>query len=480
MRFCWVFAALLSTVSHLAMSSSYQEELIFLAKEKKVAQEKQWQRLLFYIPLWYKTNQSLVFNEKFFLAKDGRTNPEAELEQTLAGFFQPDDQRDFSVEPPANRHPQCRFPARFYYLSQKLNFDFERIKKVQCERLEAFERDLGVGSISYVFSAGHLGSPASMMGHTFLRLHRKDARKGNPAMLDHAIGFSAITQNESFVTYALFGIFGGFPGRFTLVPYYYKIQEYNNGESRDLWEYELNLSEEQLRLLLYTIIDIGSNEIPYFYLDVNCASLLLALLEIANPDLNLTNDFAWWIVPADSVRTIYKAEGLVKKMHFRASSFTRYRERFALLDSDEKQCLDEMVSSNSANACHAVPSNDSGGRIRAYDAALELVDYREKLLGDRKPIHYVELRNSVLSARSQIREPSTRLESFPESRAPHSGHNLARVGLTTAASESRGLVSVFSGAQFSTTSPPQELAIPMNSKSGFSIFKAFTHSRKKP
>src|SRR5690606_41368354 len=62
---------------------------------------------------------------------------------------------------------------------------------------------------------------------------------------------SDLTDNP--LLYSLRGLLGGFPGRYQLVPYFLKVQEYNNAESRDLWTYELDFSPEQIRSLLLAL-----------------------------------------------------------------------------------------------------------------------------------------------------------------------------------------------------------------------------------
>ena len=65
-------------------------------------------------------------------------------------------------------------------------------------------------------------------------------------------------------------------------PSYYKVREYNNAESRDLWEYELNVDQETVDMLiahygrLVLLID-------YWYLTENCSYHMFTLLEAANP-----------------------------------------------------------------------------------------------------------------------------------------------------------------------------------------------------
>ncbi|MDE2420594.1 MAG: hypothetical protein KGO49_05375 [Gammaproteobacteria bacterium] len=58
------------------------------AKTLNLAHSQYWQRLMFY----RKDDQgvkSAVTQSSFFLAQDGQTNPEAELDATLRGLFSP-------------------------------------------------------------------------------------------------------------------------------------------------------------------------------------------------------------------------------------------------------------------------------------------------------------------------------------------------------------------------------------------------------
>jgi len=40
------------------------------------------------------------------------------------------------------------------------------------------------------------------------------------------------------------------------------------------------------------------------FFDENCSYYLLELLEVARPDLDLTQDFRWWAIPSDTVRVV--------------------------------------------------------------------------------------------------------------------------------------------------------------------------------
>jgi hypothetical protein len=88
-----------------------------------------------------------------------------------------------------------------------------------------------------------MNNPASMFGHTFLRVDKN--REGpEQTLLNYGVNYAANvdTKNVNALAYAFEGLFGFFRGTFTLFPYYAKVQEYSNWESRDLWEYELDFT----------------------------------------------------------------------------------------------------------------------------------------------------------------------------------------------------------------------------------------------
>ena len=220
------------------------------------------------------------------MAENGQRNPESELTETLRGFLFSDMAR------PDEMHPQCRFPARFQWLDKNLNFDESRMPIHPCERFNLWISKLNVGSITIVFSSYYLNNPASMFGHTLLKLNNKDY-EGKAEMLDYSANFAANVNpaEENMFIYPVLGLTGGYPGTYTMFPYYLKLNEYNNFESRDIWEYKLNLTQEETSRLMYHLWELGSTWFDYFYIDENCSYQLLTLLEVARPSLEISDDF---------------------------------------------------------------------------------------------------------------------------------------------------------------------------------------------
>ena len=70
-----------------------------------------------------------------------------------------------------------------------------------------------------------------------------------------------------------------------------KVREYNDTEARDLWEYELNLSPDQVDWMVRHAWETGATWFDYFFFRENCSYHLLSLLELAEPSLHLRSRF---------------------------------------------------------------------------------------------------------------------------------------------------------------------------------------------
>ena len=439
MFFRAAFLGLVALTPLPAAGSPYVEELVARARVFQLDEAKQWHRLLFLVPGWFSNAKPLLDAPGFFLSRG--TEPRAELEATIRSFFRPDDNHDRSVFPPVNKHPRCLYPARFRWLEARLGFDRTRMPRVECERLDGFIADVDPAGMSLVFSSGYVSNPASMFGHTFFRLHRGERRSDDSAsaLLDHSLSFAAYPDGSKGLAYVVKGVAGGFPGLFDILPYYIKVQEYNNFESRDLWEYELELTPEQVKFLLYSVWEVGAHPMKYFYLDNNCASILLVLLEIADPRLQLIDRFNTWVVPGDVVRAVASSPGLIRRVRYRPSSLSRYLGRYELLKGDERDFLGELTRPDPApEAVARLAEAPVESRARLIDATLEYIDYQEKLGGAKAPVEYGPLRSQLLVMRS---ETGAIAEALPPPRAfkdPRSGHGSVRLSASAGVGEGDG------------------------------------------
>lgn len=392
-------------------------------------------------------------NSEFYFASTlGRSDPAAEVRamiQTLhrIGFAL----AGLTAQAPLDesQNPFCRFPARVKWLRKKLP-EVEKLWTFpKCPRFEAYHEALMGESVSVVFSSYFLNNPSSAFGHTFLRINKKAAEGGKRyELLDYGVNFAAQEEGtKNPLSYAFKGLFGGFRGTFTSIPYYYKVREYNNAESRDLWEYELNIAPDVVDMLIAHLWEVGPAVIDYYYLTENCSYFMMTLLDAADPSLNFAPRMKKFVIPSDTIQLLDSTPGLVKRFTYRASIRTQLQERLKHLSAAEKneviRILDVKIDSSSANA-QKPPTFDENRfstdqQRKILDAAIDAMDYRYSTEVQYPASAEAQYKNQLLIARSQIEltTPPLRITP-PEHESPHLSHHSRRFSLGSRFSDQGG------------------------------------------
>ena len=401
---------------------AHVERLVQQARQKQLAERPMWWRLLHYRSGLFGV-ASEVDGGHFFNAPDGKTNPEAELAATLRGFFATGPGDD------GIQHPFCRFPARLAWLNAELQFDFRVLPRQPCPRFDEFRQRVDPESISLIFSAYFLNNPASAFGHTLLRLNKKRATpdEERQALLDYGINFGATVDTGNAVLYALKGLAGLFVGEFTNVPYYFKVREYNDFESRDLWELELALEPREVAMAVAHIWELGSAYFAYYYLTENCSYQMLGILEVASPRVELMSKLGWPVLPADTLRAIADNPGLVASITYRPSTRVQFRRRLGALDAAEAELVFRLGEEPDTLLPEALSAER---RMAILDTALDLVDFRhgKELLEPTSAAS--QLKQRLLQRRARLGIPSPPLViPRPELENPLRGHERGRLDL---------------------------------------------------
>ena len=196
-----------------------------------------------------------------------------ELDETIRAFASPPKNNP-------NEHAQCRFRARYLWLDSKLDFDSYQIQDQQCPDFEQWSLNGTTTSISVIFATGYLGNPASYYGHTLLKLNSSE-KNDRTSLEDVSVNYGAIVPpGEGPLPYILKGVFGGYSGGFSDIQYYFHNHNYGENELRDMWEYELNLSQQEVDLLVAHTWEVLGKEYTYYFLRQNCAYQMAKVLEI--------------------------------------------------------------------------------------------------------------------------------------------------------------------------------------------------------
>ena len=363
---------------------SYANDLnIYLDKASisKLAQKPYWHTLLH-----SNKNISEVDSKNFFLSGDGDTNPKSELEATLKSFF--------SIQKDDDNNTLCRFPARAAWLKKELNIS--SYPDATCKEYNKWLKRVDPQSATLIFPYAHINSPASMFGHTFIRINSSFKSE----LLTYAVNYAANTGDDGGFSFAIKGLFGGYKGVYSVLPYTEKLKEYRDADMRDIWEYNLNLTPQETLMMTKHIWELKDIYSYYFFFDENCSYKMLWLLEVARDGIKLRDKFHLQINPPETIYAIENAK-LVKSKSYRASKRTTilaYEDALSGLQRDRalKIANQEMLPSY-------ILDIDENLTKKQYtlEAAAQLIEYKH-LKGDIDLDTYRKLYRQTLSTRAML------------------------------------------------------------------------------
>lgn len=381
-----------------------------------LATDPYWRLLLRYEPARTPGGvESEARSAFFFLSPAGRHDAGAELHALLDALYAPAPQAEKDAA-------ACRFPARTAWLAGRLGMP---VPTADCPLFREWKAAIRPSQATLVFAADYLNSPSSMFGHTFLRLDAPEQTE-DTRLLAYAVNFAAVVSQYSALSFAWNGLTGGYPGVFSLLPYYDKVKEYSDMENRDLWEYQLSFTPDELQRLLDHLWELRGVEFPYYFLTRNCSFQLLALFEVARPGLRLRADFPLQAIPADTARRVWNEPGLARKLVYRPSA-----ERRLLQDARDNSTAVNAAArllSRQPDAAVALPPADEAA---ALEAAYDLRYYRF-LSGEQDDGMRAGLRQ-LLVRRAALDVPTQRQPPPQPSVDPTGGHPTARLALAAGA-----------------------------------------------
>ena len=390
----------------------------------------EWRALMHYHKRLFSA-ESTIDSPDFFLAKNGKYDLKAELHATIRAFFTPRENiKSREGESPDYRHPKCLFPARFRFLNKHLGFDRSLLPPVECKEFDETVKKLGAKKLTLIYTSAYMGNPASLLGHTLLRIDGKD----DLPLLAHAVNYGAITGNDNALSFMIKGIWGGYPGVFSLAPYYDTVNTYNNMENRDIWEYRLNLSQDELDALVAHVWEAGQTNTDYYFFSENCSYILLEMLDVAVPNADMAQTFHRpyffmdYVIPVDTIRTVVSRPNLLDKAVYRPARQTKIRHAYNSLTPEEKEILNYVLHKPRMVEKVRDSSLSPTQKANVLETAYEYLQY-EYLA---RHIELDEMRADtikLLKARSSIPEKSALPPVPVPEKRPDEGHASAGTGI---------------------------------------------------
>ena len=359
--------------------------------------------------------KSTVDSPDFFLAPDGKVNPQAELAATIALFAGKDD------------NTKCLFPSRYKLLHR---VGLTTAKFPHCQEYEQFYNDLRPAGVTLLFTDAYMNNPSSLFGHTLLRIDT--ARKGTQ-LLAHGANYGAFTGGqENSVLFAIYGLTGGYLGGFTVKPYYDIINTYNNIENRDIWELQLDFSPEELDFFVAHLWEIGQTQSRYFFFTRNCSYMLMETLDAVRPSLKLAQKFPVQTIPLDTIKAVYRTPGLVKNINYRPSRQNKIRHRVALMTAEEKQAYYQVLDTQN----YAMDGLSETAKANVAETAYQFVQY-QYVAHKLELAEYRRQSFAALRARNALKNAGS-IDELKDGKPPYQAHESMRATLGPECATAKG------------------------------------------
>lgn len=252
-----------------------------------------WQRLLL-----VEKNHSKIKDKTFFLAKDGQQNPKNELMALLNAMQQ------------GNHEQVCRFVARAYFLDKQLaqmgivtGFDENK-----CTDFVVWKKDLSAKALSLIFAEEHPNSLGSAFAHAFLKLDTDKSVISGQDKDAIAINYSSLRPNDSSngAMMAIKSMFGQYDSGLEFFDYQTKKNEYTITGERDIWQYQLKLTQDELDQMIRHLWETKAIKRKYFFTHDNCATEIVRLIDVVRADKNIAKDMGIIVVPAKIAKILAK------------------------------------------------------------------------------------------------------------------------------------------------------------------------------
>jgi hypothetical protein len=311
---------------------------IYTAKLEALAQHPTWYSLIH-----FDGKHSRIEDPGFLLARDN-FSPERELKLTLQFFTQSSD-------------APCRFPARYIWLKSQLSLPEQHLN--HCTELQEFERRAPAGDIALVFASENLSQPSSMMGHVLIKM---SGINHTGTQVSHAISFYTDVRGINVPKLFYDSMVVGKKGYFALTPYQEKVDRYHGDEGRNVWEYQLKLSDTQKRLIQYHMYELKLTDLIYYFDDYNCATLTRFIIGLAGayPD---NKDF-FWVTPIDVVKLTHE-----RKMIAAVKLIPADRWKIRMLSSELVKANRLVIESSLTAPGELRKINSTQQRFIAYEIA---------------------------------------------------------------------------------------------------------------
>ncbi|MGZ3857842.1 MAG: lipoprotein N-acyltransferase Lnb domain-containing protein, partial [Bacteriovorax sp.] len=215
-------------------------------------------------------------------------------------------------------------------------------------------------NISVAFVSQNFKNPASMFGHTFLVFHDEFPPEPDALVVEF------LGDTSSGGTAYVNAITSSIKGNYLINRMLYKILEYD-ADNRDIWIYELNLTETEKNSITDELNERIRKDYDYSFLFSNCSYFVYE--SIATP-LNLKKLWAFpYTLPIHTIRKLDSQKRL-KRSYVFFSNQHKARRKYDLISLEDKKYIENISELKSLDV--------DPKKIRANTVLAKVINYKIK------------------------------------------------------------------------------------------------------
>lgn len=261
-----------------------------------LADDVLWHRLLM-----FNGKKTTMNDPTFFITPTGASDPKAELIANLDILLGDDDKKraDFI----------CQFPARSHWLGGKLGLDLPK-----CPEVESWLANKNVKKMSLVHAEEHINRVGSSFAHTLIRLDTPESLAGDKAKA-YSLNFASLEYPAKGENTLAHSVMGKSKAELTMENYAEKSDKYLVRDGRDLWEYDINLTQDEIDQIMRHVWEIKDKTRYYSFLNNNCATEVLRFVDLVRADSTLWQTSGKITPPQEATQVMGQA-GILTAKHF--------------------------------------------------------------------------------------------------------------------------------------------------------------------
>jgi hypothetical protein len=383
MQFCsnlksGLTAAFFIVLMFLSSSGFAQKSPLFMerAKIEEAIQTKALDKNHVWHALLHLDKGQPQIKDPSFILTTGAFSPYQEMLATLNYLY---GDNDLAV---------CRFPARYLWLRIHLPLPERPIG--HCQDINEFIDKAPFDELYLVFATESVTQPASMMGHTFLKLSGQNV---SGETREHAISFYTDADTINFPKLLWESLISGKRGVFSLTPYQQEWLKYIGAEQRNLWEFKIRTTDAVRALIRNHLFELRQTRLTYFLHSYNCATVLQNILGLIEKPATAG---APWTTPKDVIRQAQQS-GLIES----TSPYVSDSWIYAFLHAKEREHFD-FLPEQALKLGEKFPLKGSSSRQQQFLKSLNNVLLEKKQISrERWEKNHADL-SQTASAASEV------------------------------------------------------------------------------